>query len=417
MLWMELASVLDGESFILHDGMTRVWCVQTVVKNVVGSAKLATSVYADGSCVHGTAFYGAWLFPQFRTKSVKAQDTVVRVVYLGYTAENKGKDGAHHIHCALFIGLIQTTREPPHYQSYGVPHQVRSQTRNNLTLKHKQNLNDAVGFHKPVGHPSANITKMQCTITGVKANYNNLALPGLTEAAVRLYSESGLGSITEAAVVGTVKDDSLTGKINNPFSGGSSGTSATESSTASASENEVEEKLKNPMEKDEVIAVTLILEPVTAKPIGFSTAEERANIEEAVAVGMVDESGPHANAKELRAKRDAIETASSKPKLDLKRSKTGNKPRLPPKSSSHSPKTTALESTRSVPGSRATTEPWAHRRIRRKTYRGRVAGGPYLNERANVQKNLPKYADLVLVPAEMNSGGKKLQSVVRRLLG
>ncbi|CAE6412544.1 unnamed protein product [Rhizoctonia solani] len=217
----------DGESFILHDGMARVWCVQTVVKNVVGSAKLVTSVYADGSRVPGTAFFGAWLFHQLRTKSVKAQDTVVRVVYLGHTAENKGEGGAHHIHCALFR-----------------THQARNQAWNNLILKHKQNLNDAVGFHELAVYPSANITTTQRTITGVEAAYNNLTEPGATEAAVRLYSESDLGSITEAAVVRTVKDDSLAAE-------GSSGTSATESSTASASENEVEEKLMNPIEKDE----------------------------------------------------------------------------------------------------------------------------------------------------------------------
>ncbi|CUA76105.1 hypothetical protein RSOLAG22IIIB_06097 [Rhizoctonia solani] len=49
----------DVESVILYDGNTRVRFVQTVVKNSIGSAKIATNVDADKVCVLVTAFYGA----------------------------------------------------------------------------------------------------------------------------------------------------------------------------------------------------------------------------------------------------------------------------------------------------------------------------------------------------------------------
>jgi hypothetical protein len=72
-----------------------------------------------------------------------------------------------------------------------------------------------LGFiFRPAGQPGANVPTLQYTISGVEAAYNNLTERGATDAAVKitvLYSESGLASITEAAVVGTVKDDSFTG--------------------------------------------------------------------------------------------------------------------------------------------------------------------------------------------------------------
>jgi hypothetical protein len=42
----------------------------------------------------GTAFYGASLSRQFKTKAVKVQDIVFRDVYLSYSAEGK-KDGSY----------------------------------------------------------------------------------------------------------------------------------------------------------------------------------------------------------------------------------------------------------------------------------------------------------------------------------
>ena len=44
-----------------------------------------------------------------------------------------------------------------------------------------------------------------------------------------------------------------------------------------------------------------------------------------------------------------------------------------------------------------------------------VENESYLNERVDVQRSLPKHVDPVLVTAEMNSRGMKLQSTVQKL--
>jgi hypoxia up-regulated 1 len=44
---------------------------------------------------------------------------------------------------------------------------------------------------------------------------------------------------------------------------------------------------------------------------------------------------------------------------------------------------------------------------------GEIEG--YLNERVDVQKNLPKHVDPVLITSEMNSRGMKLQNTVQKL--
>ncbi|CAE6438721.1 unnamed protein product [Rhizoctonia solani] len=140
-LWMQLTMVLwvtiyillrawkltswqtDVERVISHSGNTRVPFAQTVGNHAVGSAKLANNVDADEVCVLGTAFYGASLCHQFRTKPIKVQDTAVCIVDLCYTAEHKGKDGNHR--------TIKT-----------IPLPIRSTTGNRKTptLKHKQHL-------------------------------------------------------------------------------------------------------------------------------------------------------------------------------------------------------------------------------------------------------------------------------------
>ncbi|CAE6474139.1 unnamed protein product [Rhizoctonia solani] len=73
-LWVELASVLE-----LYPPRWEplVPFVQTMVKNAIESARLATKVDADEACVLGTAFYSASLCPLFNTKLVEVQDAVV----------------------------------------------------------------------------------------------------------------------------------------------------------------------------------------------------------------------------------------------------------------------------------------------------------------------------------------------------
>jgi hypothetical protein len=58
----------------------------------------------------GTAFYGASLSRQFKTKPIKVQDAVVRDVYLSYTAEGKGKDG-NFVRSLSLIWLTNCTYE------------------------------------------------------------------------------------------------------------------------------------------------------------------------------------------------------------------------------------------------------------------------------------------------------------------
>ncbi|KAH7339157.1 actin-like ATPase domain-containing protein [Rhizoctonia solani] len=464
----------DLESVILHGGNTRVPFVQTVLKSSVGSAKIATNVNADEACVLGTAFYGASLSRQFRTKPVKVQDAVVREVYLSYTAENKGKDGNPR--------TINTMVFP-----------VRSATgiKKTLTLKRKQDFEVVVGFKEiePAGQPGANVPTLQYTITGVETALQNLTERGSTDAAVKLtllYSESGLATITEAAVVGTVRDDSFTGKIKNLFAGGSS-TTTTESSTASASEEtKVEEEPKEPVERLESISLAVTVEPMTVKPmsldekktarkrllalnvaasakrereeafnnlegflyrlrrllsddsdespfVGFSTPEERTKIEEAVDAAMewLDSAGAQANAKALWAKRDEIEAMEKPIQHRYKEAETGPKALKDLQQAMFAAKlfvSSAKENRTKIEDFNAALEadptaeleplpPMAEFTEKEvQDVESLMAENEvYLNERVDVQKSLPKHVDPVLVTSEMNSRGMKLQSTVQKL--
>jgi hypothetical protein len=99
-----------------------------------------------------------------------------------------------------------------------------------------------------------------------------------------LYSESGLATVVDAVVVGTVKDDTLTGrfismcpgsgiltsylgKLKNFFGGGSSTTSATELSTATSAEETNAAAPADPVDKVEAIPIQVTVEPTTIKPM------------------------------------------------------------------------------------------------------------------------------------------------------
>ncbi|KAF8729281.1 heat shock protein 70 family, partial [Rhizoctonia solani] len=466
----------DVESVILHGGNTRVPFVQTVLKSTVGSAKIATNVNADEACVLGTAFYGASLSRQFRTKPIKVQDAVVREVFLSYTAENKGKDG-----------------NPRTITNVVFPVRSATGVKKTLTLKRKQDFDVVVGFKEiePAGQPGANVPTLRYTISGVEAAYNNLTERGATDAAVKLtllYSESGLASITEAAVVGTVKDDSFTGKLKNLFGGSPSTTTGTETSTASVSEEtKVEDEPKAPVEKLESIPITATIEPVTIKPLsldekkaarkrlialnaaasakrereeaynnlegflyrlrrllsddsdespfnGFSTPEERAKIEEAVDAAMewLDGAGSHANAKELWAKRDEIETMEKPIQHRYKEAETGPKALKDLQQAMFAAKlfvSSAKENRTKIEafnklvesdpdGEHEPLAPMAEftEKEVQEVESLMAENEVYLNERVDVQKGLPKHVDPVLVTADMNSRGMKMQSLVQKLM-
>ncbi|CAE6459280.1 unnamed protein product [Rhizoctonia solani] len=465
----------DIESVILHGGNTRVPFVQTVLKSTVGSAKIATNVNADEACVLGTAFYGASLSRQFRTKPIKVQDAVVREVFLSYTAENKGKDG-----------------NPRTITNVVFPVRSATGVKKTLTFKRKQDFDVVVGFKEiePAGQPGANVPTLQYTISGVEAAYNNLTERGATDAAVKitvLYSESGLASITEAAVVGTVKDDSFTGKIKNLFAGSTSTTTGTETSTASVSEEtKVEDEPKEPVEKLESIPITVTVEPVTVKPVsldekkaarkrlialnaaastkrereeafnnlegflyrlrrllsddsdespfnGFSTPEERSKIEEAVDAAMewLDGPGSHSNAKELWAKRDEIETMEKPIQHRYKEAETGPQALKDLQQAMFAAKlfvSSAKENRTKIEafnklvesdpdGDHEPLAPMAEftEKEIQEVESLMAENEVYLNERVDTQKSLPKHVDPVLVTSEMNSRGMKMQNTVHKL--
>ncbi|QRV96304.1 actin-like ATPase domain protein [Ceratobasidium sp. AG-Ba] len=110
-------------------------------------------------------------------------------------------------------------------------------------------------------------------ITGVEAAYTNLTERGATDAVVKLtllYSESGLSSIVEAAVVGTVKGDSITGKIKSFFAGSSSGESSTSTEGATSTESAAtaeETKPAEPVERVESIPLELKVTPKDILPL------------------------------------------------------------------------------------------------------------------------------------------------------
>ncbi|KAF8594971.1 actin-like ATPase domain-containing protein [Ceratobasidium sp. AG-I] len=459
----------DLDSIIMHGGTTRVPFVQTVLKSTVGSDKIATNVNADEAAVLGTAFYGASLSRQFKTKPVKVQDIVGRDIYLSYTAEGKKDGNPRTINTLVF------------------PVRSAAGLKKTLTLKRKADFGVTVGFK------DSDVTTPALTyeISGVEAAFTNLTERGASDAAVKLtllYSESGLASVVEASVTGTVKDDSLTGKIKN-FFGGSSTTTATESTSTTDAAAAEETKPAEPVERVESIALELKVEPVTVVPLTreekskartrliklnkaatskrereeaynnlegflyrlrrllsddstdspfteFSTPEEREKLEAAVDEAMVwlDEGeGTKADAKALWARRDTIEAMEKPITHRFKEAETGpqalkdlQQAMFAAKlfvSSAHENRTKleehiALENA-STPDSDplpALTPMAEYTDAELKDVESQMAEiEVYLNDKVDLQRSLPKHADPVLVTSEMNSRGMRLQGTVQRL--
>ncbi|CUA77641.1 hypothetical protein RSOLAG22IIIB_06692 [Rhizoctonia solani] len=205
----------DVESYILHGGNTFVPFVQPVAKNAVASAKLATNVDADKAYELCAAFYGTSLS-----------------LYLCHTTEHRGMTGTLA------------------WYSY----QGRNRAGEDLDYEAQARFDAVVGFEEPASQPSSNVPTPQYMIMGVKA----LTL---------FYSESGLANITEAAMVGTVKEAILTSEIESLFGGEFFRTLDTDWSTVSVSEGtKVEGELKKPVEKLESSEITPSLERVITKP-------------------------------------------------------------------------------------------------------------------------------------------------------
>lgn len=455
----------DVQSIILHGGTTRVPFVQTILKSTAGSDKIATNVNADEAAVLGTAFYGASLSRQFKTKPIKVQDAVGRDVYLTYTAESKKDGNARTINTLVF----------PTRSAAGV--------KKTITLKRKADFEVVVGYKDP----DAATPIVAYDILGVEAAYTNLTERGATDAAVKLtllYSESGLSSVVEAAVVGTVKDDSITGKIKS-FFGGSSSSSSTESATSTESAAIPEEtQPAEPVERVESIPLELKVTPRNIQPLTidekrtarsrlielnkaartkrereeafnvlegflyrlrrllsdesedspfteFSTPEERAAIEKAVdeAMEWLDTEGAKAPAKALWGRRDLIEAMEKPIQHRYKEAETGpqalkdlQQAMFAAKlfvSSAHENRTKleaflAAENDTEPPAPLPPMPEFTEAEIKEvESQMSEIE--TYLNDKVDVQRSLPKHVDPVLVTADMNSRGMKLQGTVQRL--
>ncbi|CAE6350524.1 unnamed protein product [Rhizoctonia solani] len=419
----------DIESVILHGGNTRVPFVQTVLKSTVGSAKIATNVNADEACVLGTAFYGASLSRQFRTKPIKVQDAVVREIFLSYTAENKGKDG-----------------NPRTITNVVFPVRSATGVKKTLTLKRKQDFEVVVGFKEiePAGQPGANVPTLQYTISGVEAAYNNLTERGATDAAVKLtvlYSESGLASITEAAVVVeklesipiTVTVEPVTLKPMSLDEKKAARKRLIALNAAASAKREREEAFNN-LEGFLYRLRRLLSDDSDESPFnGFSTSEERSKIEEAVDAAMewLDGAGSHANAKELWAKRDEIEKMEKPIQHRYKEAETGPQALKDLQQAMFAAKlfvSSAKENRTKIEtfnklvesdpdGEHEPLAPMAEftEKEIQEVESLMAENEVYLNERVDVQKSLPKHVDPVLVTADMNSRGMKMQSLVQKL--
>ncbi|CAE6362326.1 unnamed protein product [Rhizoctonia solani] len=157
------------------------------------------------------------------------------------------------------------------------------------TPKHQQDCEVVVGSKEHTGQPIADVPTLQYTIMGVMAACNNLTERGAINTAAKrsvLHSESGLASITEAAVFGTIVLMWGYSSLRQPGRASSA--------------------LEETMVKDEPkILFRLFCLPFDSYEFPFdgsSTAEERAKIEEAVDAGAVwlDKFGSQANAKYSR---------------------------------------------------------------------------------------------------------------------
>ncbi|CUA76118.1 Lissencephaly-1 homolog [Drosophila mojavensis] [Rhizoctonia solani] len=167
------------------------------------------------------------------------------------------------------------------------------------TLKHQQDYDVVVGSKEPTGHPISDVPTLQYTLTGVMAACNNLAERGATNTTTKrtgLHSESGLASITEAAVVGSIAVmltfEPVTVKPISLYE------NKAVRLKAAAFPTTIEEALNKPEESFPRL-FCLPFDSYDFPFDGFSTAEERAKIKEAVDASAVwlDKLGSQATTK------------------------------------------------------------------------------------------------------------------------
>ncbi|KAG9125589.1 lumenal Hsp70 protein [Ceratobasidium sp. 392] len=164
----------------------------------------------------------------------------------------------------------------------------------------------------------------------------------------------------------------------------------------------------------------------------FSTPEERTRIEKAVdeAMAWLDDEGVKADAKALWARRDLIEAMEKPIQHRYKEAETGpqalkdlQQAMFAAKlfvSSAHENRT-KLEA--HLAAENASTEPLTPLPPMPEFTEGEIKDVEtqmkeiemYLEDKVDVQRSLPKHVDPVLVTAEMNSRGMRLQGSVQRL--
>ncbi|KAF8335867.1 actin-like ATPase domain-containing protein [Cantharellus anzutake] len=178
-------------SVILAGGHSRVPMVQAELKALVGESKIAQNVNADESFVLGSAFYGATLSRQFRTKKLKVQDVSPYDFQVSYETEVK-KGGKRSISTVVY----------PKGSKLGV--------KKTLTLKGRKEFPTSI---------------YNINISNVTEAISNLTTRGAVDPVVKVtlfLTDSGMLTVHDVIAYGEVKDDSLTGKLKNLFGGGAS---------------------------------------------------------------------------------------------------------------------------------------------------------------------------------------------------
>ncbi|EJU00266.1 actin-like ATPase domain-containing protein [Dacryopinax primogenitus] len=184
-------------SVILTGGASRTPMIQSVVNAVVGKGKIAQNVNADESSVLGAALYGASLSPLFRTKDIKVQDLVPYPIQMSYPA------GQRTIHTPLF------------------PRGSRAGLKKTVSLKRAEDFSVLFEYKDAPLHTREEI--LEVSFSGVEEAVRNLTDGGAKETVAKLtvqYSDSGLLSLREAALIGEGYEQSFAGALKGLFGAG-----------------------------------------------------------------------------------------------------------------------------------------------------------------------------------------------------
>ncbi|GJJ09364.1 hypothetical protein Clacol_003586 [Clathrus columnatus] len=198
-------------SVILMGGSSRVPIIQQAVRDTVGDGKVAQNVNADEAVVLGTAFYGASISSQFKTKDIKVQDVIPYDIQVSYLAEAKAADASSRTLTSVLF---------PAHSKYG--------SKKILTIKRKNDFDITLSYKSPQpGVFPSHIS--QARLLNVSEAIANLTEQGAIDPVIKVtlaLTESGFVIIQDAVAFGEVKEESIAAKLKG-FFGGSSADSTT----------------------------------------------------------------------------------------------------------------------------------------------------------------------------------------------